>query len=191
MTIEQRLAALEKEVAEMKAAVQPEQIAERLAARIQGALAGMFQGGSRTKPNISMNIAKDAPPPPPRTRKVMFIKPDMAQGHLSKVLQEIPCRGLEELFSMPLGKAPLPGDVVCAPDRNKPLVLNKYVVVRREFSPYDGNGIWNIRILVRPLTEEEEKQMNCELFGIEKWPETEEEARAFEEKFLPKAKSLD
>ncbi len=47
MTIEQRLVLLEKEVAELKKAVQPEQVAEKLADRIQCALAGVVQVDSQ------------------------------------------------------------------------------------------------------------------------------------------------
>lgn len=114
----------------------------------------------------------------------MMIKPDMAQGHLSIALQENPRSGLEEMFSIPIEKAPLPGDILYIPDKKNPKELHAHVVVRRYFSPF-GYGMWNVQILVRPLTEEEKRKYDCEYFGIEKWPETDEGIRAFEEKFSP------
>ena len=38
----------------------------------------------------------------------MVIKPDMAQGHLPKALQQNPRGGLEEVFDIPMETAPLP-----------------------------------------------------------------------------------
>lgn len=118
----------------------------------------------------------------------MFIKPDLAQGHLPMALQESHQGGLEELFSLPIEKAPLPGDIVYIPDKKNPKELRAHVVIRRYFSPF-GYGMWNVQILARPLTEEEKRMYDCELFGIEKWPETEEEIRAFEAKFVAKSVS--
>ena len=38
----------------------------------------------------------------------MIIKPNMAQGHLPKALQQNPRGGLEEVFDIPMETAPLP-----------------------------------------------------------------------------------
>ena len=120
----------------------------------------------------------------------MIIKPNMAQGHLPKALQQNPRGGLEEVFDIPMETAPLPGDIVYVPDRKDPKESHPHVVVRRYFHPF-GYGLWNMLVLVRPLTEEERQQYNCEWFGIKKWPETDEEIRAFEEKFLPRKTAQD
>ena len=70
----------------------------------------------------------------------MLIKPNMAQGHLPKALQQNPRGGLEEVFDIPMETAPLPAGEYLIAEWTAKLSFPAFSLVGKGEAPVKDDG---------------------------------------------------